>query len=334
MTIKEIAKLCGVSASTVSKVINNYPTIPEATKERIRAVMEKYNYVPNAAASGLSSGTFRNVGILGFLNNDDSPFSHPLFSQILVHFQAEINKHGYDLLFVDKLIQGREGSYLQNCRSRNVSGVLLFGSIVDKMTVDLMRSDIPTIAFDYYGGDTFSVHCNNIEAMEKLTDYCVTQGHKDIMMLSGDDNIVSRYRLLGYKNSLYKNHIDVKDENIRVIPFYDYEKAFETTKDIILNRPDITCILYPDDYTAIVGMKAAASLEKRVPQDISIAGFDGLGIGSLLPKVLTTMRQDVEIIGKTLATHLVDMMENGKKAPQNIELEATLIPGESVGKLA
>ncbi len=333
MTIKEIAKLCGVSTSTVSKVINNYPTIPEETKKRIREVMEKYNYVPNAAASGLSSGNFRNVGILGFLNNDESPFSHPLFSQILVYFQAEINKHGYDLLFVDKLVRGRQRTYLQNCRSRNVSGVLLFGSIVDKMMLDLMRSDIPTIAFDYYGSDTFSVHCNNIEAMEKLTDYCIEKGHRNIMILCGDDNIVSRYRLLGYKNSLYKNGIEVKDEYIKVIPFYDDDLAFNITKDVLLNHPEITCILYPDDYTAIVGLKAINCLGKKAPEDISIAGFDGLKICKILPRQLTTMEQNCEIIGKTLASNLIRMMESGIKEVDKIELDAKLIEGESVGKI-
>ena len=83
ITIKEIAKKCGVSPSTVSKVIKNYPTIPEETKEKVRKVIEETGYVPNFAASSLSSGEYTNIGILGFLNDKESPLSRPLFSSIL-----------------------------------------------------------------------------------------------------------------------------------------------------------------------------------------------------------------------------------------------------------
>ncbi|MCD8194959.1 MAG: LacI family transcriptional regulator [Coprobacillus sp.] len=329
MTIKDIAKICGVSTSTVSKVINNYPSIPAETREKVLRTIEEYNFYPNSVASQLSTKLSRNIGILGFLSNEESPFGHPLFSKILVAFQNEIIKNGYDLLFVDKSIKGREESYLANCRSRNIGGVLIFGFIIDEMTFDLLKSDIPTIVFDYYGEDTCSVRSNSVKAMEELTDYVIDMGHKNIYLVLGDDTLVANYRLKGYQDSLAKHGLSFNKYLFKTMPYYGTNQAYQITQEIILNHPEVTCIMFPDDYTACAAIKAANALGKKVPEDISITGFDGTDVGYLLPKTLTTYKQDASRIGKVLADHLIALM-NGQKVPQVTELEGTLITGETV----
>ncbi len=332
MTIKDIAKICGVSTSTVSKAFNNYSSIPEDTRKKILETAEKYNFVPSSAASGLATKKYYNIGVLGFLSNGESPFAHPLFSKILVSFQNEVNQYGYNLVFVDKLTQGKKGSYLQNCISRNIVGVLIFGFIIDNMTFNLLTSDIPTIAFDYYGEDTPSVRSDNEKAMETLSDYVFDMGHKEVYLLLGDDTIVADYRLEGFEASLKKHGYEFNKYHYGTLSYYDTNKAYQLTQQIITNNPEVTCIMYPDDYTAAAGIKAALALGKRVPEDISITGFDGTDVCSLLPHQLTSLKQDTETIGKLLADNLISLIGK-KKVPQVTELEGTLLTGETVKNL-
>ncbi len=332
MTIKEFAKKCGVSPSTVSKVLNNYPTIPLETKRLVWDAMEKYDYIPNSAASSLATKKYNNIGILGFLSNEESPFGHPLFGKIIVSFQREINRQGYDLVFVDKLLRTQQGNYVQNCISRNISGVLIFGFIIDDMTYSLLKSDIKTVVFDYYGEDSHSVRSNSVEAMETLTDYVLDCGHKDVVVVLGDDNIVADYRLEGVHNSFSKHEMALDNYHIRRIPYYDTLAAYKMTQEIIQNDPNVTCIMFPDDYTACAAIKAANAVGKRVPEDISITGFDGTDVSGLLPHYLTTMKQDTDKIGTALAKNLIDLIK-GKEIPQVTELKAILLQGETVKKL-
>ena len=111
ITIYDIAIKAGVSPSTVSKVVNNYSSIPEDTKKKVRKAISELNYIPNTGAKALSKGHSYNVGVLAYLRMDVSPFKHPLFTEILDSFQQEMNAKNYDLLFVSSNVAGQEGSY-------------------------------------------------------------------------------------------------------------------------------------------------------------------------------------------------------------------------------
>lgn len=330
ITIRDIARECKVSTSTVSKVINNYSTIPEATKNRVKAVIEKMGYVPNAAAAGLSRGSSLNVGILGFLKDGESPFTHPMFSEILSSFQIEMNKAGYDLLFVDKLIHGKKGSFLLNCSSRSVSGVLLFGSLHDEGVLEVINSDIPSVAFDYYDNKIISVQTNNEKAMYDLTMYLGNLGHKNIVFIAGEENSdVTKIRVKGFLKACKELKIQVKDDTIRYAEFFDYDTINKNTIDIVNNHPEVTAIMYSDDYSAYSSLRVLKALGKRVPEDISITGFDGLSIGDLLPIQVTSMRQNVSEIGTILAQELIKEMNHKSDGVRPILVDATLIKGNS-----
>ena len=328
-TIKDIARICNVSPSTVSKVIKNYPNIPEETKKRVWDVIEKYHYVPNYAASSLSSGDYRNIGILGFLNDKESPLSRHLFSLILASFQKEMNLNGYNLVFIDKRSSGRT-SFLKDCEYKMVAGVLMFGNLYDEQMQEVMDSSIPCVGFDYEGEKINSVHTKGEKALYDLTSYIISHGHKDIIFISGDQNHMTDNRIKGFKKAMLEHNLPLYDYSVLSIPYGSINDSEVMTEKIINEHPNVTAIIYPDDLTALVGFHKLKLLNKRVPEDISIAGFDGTIFSEYISPALTTMKQDVGGIGKSLARLLIDQIRYPSLPIRKIAYDAVLFKGETI----
>ena len=334
ITVYDIAKYCGVSPSTVSKVMNNYSSIPLETKNKILKAMKELDYVPNAGARTLSKGKSFNVGVLTYFGTNISPFKHSLFSDILDSFQSEMNKKNYDLLFISKNVRGKDASFLKNCLSRRVDGVLLFGDIKNNELQEVLNSDIPSISFDYLGNNSSSVSSNNAEMTIKLVDYLVSLGHKKIAFVSGDtENDVSNIRFEAYKKALSKNKIKVDDNLIVVSRYYETDNIEKTIKSLLELKEKPTAIMFPDDYTAIAAIKILSKFGLSCPNDISITGFDGINVGQMISPTLTTIKQDVKKIGQELAKELLKMLTNNTLEKKHIIVEGQLIEGESVKKI-
>lgn len=334
ITVYDIAKYCGVSPSTVSKVMNNYSSIPLETKNKILKAMKELDYVPNAGARTLSKGKSFNVGVLTYFGTNISPFKHSLFSDILDSFQSEMNKKNYDLLFISKNVRGKDASFLKNCLSRRVDGVLLFGDIKNNELQEVLNSDIPSISFDYLGNNSSSVSSNNAEMTIKLVDYLVSLGHKKIAFVGGDtENDVSNIRFEAYKKALSKNKIKVDDNLIIVSRYYETDNIEKTIKSLLELKEKPTAIMFPDDYTAIAAIKILSKFGLSCPNDISITGFDGINVGQMISPSLTTIKQDVKKIGQELAKELLKMLTNNILEKKHIIVEGQLIEGESVKKI-
>ena len=333
ITIKEIAQKCGVSPSTVSKVIKNYPTIPEETKQKVRQVIEETGYVPNFAASSLSSGEYTNIGILGFLNDKESPLSRPLFSSILASFQKEITANGYNLVFIDKQTNGAKRSFLRDCEYKMVAGILLFGNLYDAQMQEVMNSKIPCIGFDYEGENISTVYTKGGKALYELTSYIISRGHRNIIFVAGDLNSMTEKRIRGFRNAMTDNGIPLTDHSILNISYQNEAQAEEITERIMRDYPETTAIIYPDDVTALVGIHKLKELGKKVPRDISVAGFDGTIFSKYLPHPLTTLKQDTHAIGVALAKTLIESIKKPSSEKKVVEFVAELVKGDTVRKL-
>lgn len=333
ITIKEIAKICGVSPSTVSKVIKNYSTIPEETKNKVRQVIEETGYVPNFAASALSSGEYRNIGILGFLNDKESPLSRHIFSAILASFQKEMTANGYNLVFIDKQVGKSPRTFLRDCEYKMVAGILLFGNLYDSQMQEVINSKIPCIGFDYEGENINSVYTKGEKALYELTSYIISNGHKNIIFVAGDMNSMTEKRIEGFKRALKENNIPLTDHSIMNISYSHEKQAEEISEKIVREYPETTAIIYPDDLAAIVGLHKLRELGKKVPRDISIAGFDGETFTKYLSHPLTTMKQDTHKIGIALAKTLIDTIKNPEFGRRIVEFDAELFKGKTVAKI-
>ena len=332
VTIYDIAKKCGVSPATVSKVINNYSAIPEVTKEKVRQAMAELNYIPNANAKSLSKGKSRNIGVIAYFGMDITPFKHALFTEILDALQQEMDSSRYDLLFVSHNVAGQHGSFLKNCLSRDIAGVVLFGNFAHPEMKEVLASPIPKVAFDYVGDGVSSVSSNSKHDMHDLTEYLLSLGHRDIVFLHGEDGEVTRLRIEGFRSAIEEAGIPFREDMLVEGRYFDIEGAKDLTKKILAREHRPTAIMYPDDFSAIASIGVISSLGLRCPEDISITGYDGLDVSQMVTPHLTTVKQDLSGIGKELAKKLIEAIENPDAEPSNIRLASTLLKGGSAGK--
>ena len=148
--------------------------------------------------------------------------------------------------------------------------------------------------------------------MEELVSYILERGHRKIAYIHGEDSSVTRSRLGSFYRTLQKKRIDIPDEYMPVIPYRDAEAAAIATSELLDLKDPPTCILYPDDFSALGGINEIHERGLRIPDDISIAGYDGLTFARILEPRLTTLCQDTETIGRLAAQKLIDLIENPK----------------------
>lgn len=333
ITLYEIAKRCGVSPSTVSKVMNNYDSIPQETKDKVLKAIKDLNYVPNAGARALSKGKSFNVGVLAYFGTDISPFKHGLFTEILDSFQAEMNRHNYDLLFVSRNVRGKNETFIKNCIARRVDGVLLFGDTNYIELKEILDSTIPSIAFDYGGEKGNSVTSNNKELTQGLIEHLIGLGHKKIAFIGGDiESYVNKIRLETYEETLNKHSIQVDKNLIVTSRYYVTYEIDKIVKKLMGLNDKPTAIMFPDDYTAISGIKSLKEIGYNCPKDISITGFDGIDISQAVTPSLTTAKQDVVTIGETLAKELLRVI-HGDHTIKKVIVQGSILFGESSGKV-
>lgn len=332
-TIYDIAKKAGVSPSTVSKVINDYGAIPEGTKKRVRQVMEEMNYIPNVSARSLSKGKSRNIGILAYFGMRISPFKHSLFTEILDSFQTEVNLKNYELLFVSNSLDGKDGTFLKNCIARDVAGVLLFGDFENPEMVEVIESNIPKVAFDYEGEVMNSVQSDNYAKMKEMTAYLLSLGHRNIVFVHGEASGFTSKRTQGFRDAFFDAGIPFDESMLVENPYLDLESLNGLIRSILKRKNRPTAIMFPDDYSAIAGIKILRQLGLSCPKDISVTGFDGLPVSQMVTPSLTTIKQDTVTIGKTLADMLIHVMRYANSEIRHLEIPAELIKGESVRSL-
>lgn len=333
VTIYDIAKKCGVAPSTVSKAINNYSSIPEATKQKILKAMEELDYIPNSSAKYLSSGTSNIIGILSCFGTSITPFTHPLFMNILDSIQKIMNEKNYDLVFVSRTVGSNQGTFYKNCVSRHIDGVLMLGNMNNEEMQEVINSDIPSVGFDYIGNAMSGVTSNNYDLMYKLTKHLIDLGHKEIVYIFGDDNAITDMRLKAYKDALINNGIEFNSSMIIKSQYVNFDDINHIVRDLLKRQNRPTAIMFPDDYSACKGLKVIKDLGFDCPKDISVTGFDGIDVGQLSTPSLTTAEQNAQEIGKNLANLLLKKIKNKRSKNEIIEINGNIIVGESTTRI-
>lgn len=328
VTIYDIAKHCGVAPSTVSKVVNNYSSIPLKTKEKVLKAMQELNYIPNSSATYLSKGKSNIIGVLSCFGTKITPFKHSLFNEILDSFQKEMNKNKYDILFISRNVGKNDGSFYQNCISRNVDGVLLLGNMNHKEMKEVINSNLPSVGFDYFGVEMAGVFSNNYQLMQQLTQHLIDLNHRNIVFITGEENRITNLRIAAFVDTLIKNKITVSENNVIKSKYVDLNRLEQIIQDIVLKDKKPSAIMFPDDYSAIRAISIFKKYGIDCPKDISITGFDGIGTFEYFTPRLTTARQNTDKIGYSLARMLIESL-NGKEHNEVVEIPGEIIVGES-----
>lgn len=334
VSMKEIAKRCNVSVATVSKAMNGYSDIGIETKNYILKTASEMGYLPNSSARALKTKRSYNLGVL-FVDEARSGLTHDYFNHILESFRKTAQERGYDITFTNGKVSGQKMSYYEHCRYRGVDGVVI--ACVDFYTEEvqeLVRSEIPVVTIDHVFDGRISVVSNNAQGMEKLVSFLYQKGHRKIAYIHGADSSVTRARLTSFYRTTQSLGLEIPEEYVRAAPYRDADRAAEETGALLDLADPPTCILYPDDYAAFGGFNEIRERGLKVPDHVSIAGYDGIMAARILEPKLTTLCQDTVAIGRLAAEKLIDLIENPKTALiDKFTVDGTLFVGASVKSL-
>lgn len=334
VSVKDIAAECGVSVATVSKALNDYSDISEETRNMVKAKAAELGYLPNMAAVALKTNRTYNIGVL-FVDEANSGLTHEFFSGVLQGFKSQAEEEGYCITFITDRIGSKKIAYTEYCKYRQLDGVVIACVDFEKQEVlDLVNSGIPVVAIDHVFHDTVSVMSNNIRGVHTLVEYIHQMGHRRVAFIHGGDSSVTRERLTSFYRCVEEFGLEVSDDYVVTSEYHNTSDTYEKTKKLLSLKNPPTCIMFPDDFAAIGGMNAIKSMGLRIPEDVSIVGYDGIKYSQITDPTMTTLVQDTDIIGRKAAKHLIELIDKPKTTfKEKYVVEGKLFIGNSVKRL-
>jgi len=334
ITIKDVAKLCGVGVSTVSRAINNHPDINEETKAMIIEVIKKHNYIPNNSARNLKRLNSNAIAIL------IKGISNPFFSSMIKIFESEIKRKKYT--FILQRVDNKEDEIdvaIELVKEKKLKGIVFLGGYFSHQSEKLMQLNVPFVLSTI--GTTqkldrnicSSVSVDDSKESYKIVDYLCKLGHKKIAIITPmDDESIGNLRFNGYISALMDNGIEVEEKLVRFmkdeIDSYSMENGYAVTKELLESGEDFTAIYAICDSCAIGACKAIFDAGKKIPEDYSVAGFDGLDISNYYNPSITTIKQPVEEMAEATIKILFDVISK-KTSAQHKTFKAELVIGQS-----
>lgn len=329
VSMKDIALRCGVSVATVSKALNGQPDIGEETRSRIQQTAREMGYMTNAAARALKTNRTYNLGVL-FVDERRSGLAHEYFSTMLESFKVEAESHGYDITFINHNVGGKRTTYLQHCLYRGVDGVVIACvDFTDPQVQELVESELPLVTIDHVFNNRLAVLSDNVSGLEELVRYVYSKGHRKIAFLHGERTTVTQNRLVGFYRACEALELEIPEEYIRECVYHDPDCCARAARELLELPDPPTCILCPDDFSYIGALNVFNEMGLRVPEDISVTGYDGIHLAKVLR--LTTYSQNAQKLGKVAADRLVSLIERPKTTlTDRIMVPGELLPGASV----
>lgn len=332
VTIKDVSAKCGLSISTVSKAFNNYADISAETRELVHRTARKIGYYPNAIARTLKTNRSYNLGVL-FQEDENTGLTHSFFASVLDAFKSEGEKRGYDITFINHHIGWTGMTYLEHCRYRNVDGVcVVCANFYQPEVIELVDSDIPVVTIDHTFNNRSCVMSENIEGLKMLVAHAASLGHQRIAYIHGQHSSVTESRIVGFYRGMREQGLDVEPAFVVEGRYDNPDVCFETVMELMKHPNPPTCIFMPDDHSTLGALRAAKQLGLRVPEDLSVAGYDGIRLTQMMQPRITTVEQDSKSMGKTAAQLLIERIENPRTAGSEVTMiPVKLLEGESVG---
>lgn len=334
-TIRDIAREAGVSLATVSRVINHMDNVSDEARERVEAVIKRLGYNPNNAARSLATKKTNTIGVI--VNNLHDPF----FYDLIKGFEYGSRNTKYNVIFCSVIggdVDMKE-RYIKYLINGIVDGVVLYGSYLsDVKVVDGLRySNVNYVMIE---NDIQGLECNkllidNYGGAGKAVEYLVSMGHKNIAYICGNLNMrVSVDRLNGYLDTMRKNNLNIADGYVQYSTA-GYESGYDIMKNIMRLENPPTAVFCNDDAIASKAVLAALDMGVRVPEDVSIMGFDnqrllpdgykGPDISSVAQPLYDIGRESIEILAKQLDD------ENGTEKVR-VVYDTYLVEGDTVRK--
>ncbi|KAA2252213.1 LacI family transcriptional regulator [Solihabitans fulvus] len=320
VTIRDVAARAGVSIATVSKVINQRYGVAEETNARVLAVIEELGYEASLVAQSLRN---RRTNVIGILVADLEPFS----TELLKGTADAIRGTGYELVIYSA--GGRTSDHVgwERRYLSRLSGTLIDGAVLVTPTVTDVRYDAPIVAVDPHTGpsDLPTIDSDNLHGARLATEHLLGLGHRRIGMLTGRPDLQSaQLREQGYRAAMHDAGVPVEPELVQE-GAYDPEIAVDAARRLLAGPLRPTAVFAANDLSAIAAIDVARDLGLRVPEDLSVVGFDNVPESALCTPPLTTVNQPIRQMGQRAVELLIQLIRDGQVPSTHITLATKLV---------
>lgn len=333
MTIKDVAAYCGVSVSTVSRVLNDHPDVRDDVRERVQEAIRACNFIPNNSARSLVSSRSTAIGVVS--RGIDNPF----LSSLIRVLGREIHRRGYTMVLQQiptSADEVRTAAELE--REKKLLGVIFLGGRFNYTEQELRQLTVPFVCCTYTNtfGDLredaySSVSIRDEEESLKAMEHLMAHGHRHIAVLldSAEDNSIGQLRFQGYRLALEKHGIAYDPALVALTGTYDMKSAYDGVCALIDGGADFTALMVISDALAMAAMKALSDRGRQVPEDCSVIAIDGLDMTNYTVPTLTTLCQPADEMARESVEMLTDIIE-GTGVHRHKLAETVLRPGGSV----
>lgn len=338
ITIKDIAKLCGVGVSTVSRALNNHPDINPETKEKIMQVIKENGFVPNNSARNLKRVEAKSVAVLV------KGITNPFFSDMISVIEAEIEKRGFTLVLHH--VESREDEVevaLELVKEKRLQGIIFLGGEFAHSEEKLGLLSVPFV-FSTAGTQPENLNLLNYSSISvddkaessKVINFLYDIGHRKIAIITAqsEDQSVGRLRLDGYREALMQRGVEINEKLICALhpgekcEQFSMENGYVATKELLAKTSDFTALFAISDVIAIGACRALKEAGIKVPEQVSVIGYDGIDMGDYFNPRLTTLKQPTKEMALATVNLLFDIL-NKKKSHQHLMFPGELIIRES-----
>jgi len=323
VTIHNVAQEAGVGIGTVSRVVNNSPDVKPATRERVLAAIHRLNYKPDPIARSMISKRTNSIGtIVPF-------FTRPSFIELLRGVEAVIARLGRELVLYNVETSAQRDHFFRELPlHRKVDGLLIISLSPDDAAARRFRElGTPVVLIDAYSPLLTSLVVNNVEGAYQAVKRLIELGHRHIGFINGEiegnfkfntanDRLIGLHRALGEAGLLFE------PERV-LISEWSRKGGKHAALQLLTQQKRPTAIFAASDVQAVGALEAARELGLRVPEQLSVIGFDGIEISELLE--LSTMQQPLQEMGELGASRLVELIENPSHPPELIRFDTKLV---------
>jgi DNA-binding LacI/PurR family transcriptional regulator len=324
-TSEDVAAIAGVSQSTVSRVFAGNTNVSEKKRKKILAAAAKLDYKPNAHARSLITRKSMMVGIV--MRNIRNPF----YSAVLEIFHNRLSAKGYHLIFINSENEEIQESEITQLLEYNVEGVIITDALLSSSASQkFKRYGISVVLFNRYTEnlESSAVFCDNYLAAKQIATYLVEMGHKSFAFISGpSDTSTTIDRLKGFKEVLD----DRKIKDLTIEPGnYTFESGFRAAQELLTKNKNIDCIFCGNDIIALGVMDAIRLVGLRIPEDVSVVGFDNIRMSEWPSYALTTWEQPLEEMTTAAVELLLKEIGERDTAPQIVMMKGHLVVRNTV----
>ncbi|WP_100371989.1 LacI family DNA-binding transcriptional regulator [Bacillus sp. FJAT-45037] len=315
-TIKEVAKLAGLSRTTVSRVMNNHPYVSDEKREQVLDAMTQLGYVPNSSARRLRKNRTETIAVL------ISRVVNPFFSKLVDEMERIAAEHGYQVILCNtRQDKDKERNYLELLRTKQVDGVILASIENEWDVIEPYTEYGPIICCNEYreGIAVPSIRLDQIKAGALATNHLIELGHSRVVYIGGSqDSPLSEDRRRGYEQALTSAGINIVKDYI-IHDVYGIEDGQLICERLLDLKPRPTAVFAGSDEVAVGLMNALLERGLRIPEDFAVVGFDNQPIAEIISPKLTTIEQPINQLSHMAMTRMLHALQTTQKLSPSIE---------------